>query len=194
MVRVKKGNYLAFFPSHKFLSDVARFLPEDSEEYELIKQKRSMSEDERMDFLKAFAEPREKPLLGLSVMGGVFSEGIDLKRELLIGVAVVGTGLPQVSPERQLIRDYYEARGMNGFDYAYRFPGFNKVMQAAGRLIRTPEDEGVILLLDERFRYTENLRLFPREWGNYRLISAENLQTELRRFWEEREKADPAVP
>ena len=205
MVRIRKGNYLAFFPSHRFLSDVARFLSEESGEYELIKQKRSMSEDERMDFLKAFSEPREKTLLGLSVMGGVFSEGIDLKREQLIGVAVVGTGLPQVSPERQLIRDYYEARGMNGFDYAYRFPGFNKVMQAAGRLIRTPEDEGVILLLDERFRYAENLRMFPREWDNYRFITEETLHTELGGFWEERKRlntenaagfeiSDPGMP
>lgn len=186
MVRSRKGNYLAFFPSHKFLSDVARFFSEDNEDYELIRQKRSMSEDERQAFLRAFAEPREKPLLGLSVIGGVFSEGIDLKNEQLIGVAVVGTGLPQVSPERRLISDYYEARGMNGFDFAYRFPGFNKVMQAAGRLIRTPEDEGVILLLDERFRYAENLRMFPREWDNYRMISADSLSAELERFWEER--------
>ena len=186
MVRSRKGNYLVFFPSHRFLADVSRFLPENSDDYELIRQSRSMSEDERMAFLQAFSVQREKPLLGLSVMGGVFSEGIDLKHEQLIGVAVVGTGLPQVSVERQLIRDYYEARGMNGFDYAYRFPGFNKVMQAAGRLIRTPEDEGVILLLDERFRYAENLRMFPREWDNYRFISEATLDTELQCFWKER--------
>ena len=186
MVRARKGNYLAFFPSHQFLSEVARFLSEDGEEYELIKQKRSMSEDERREFLRAFSAERDKPLLGLSVTGGVFSEGIDLKNEQLIGVAVVGTGLPQVSPERELIRGYYEAKGENGFDFAYRFPGFNKVMQAAGRLIRTTEDEGVVLLLDERFRYSENLRMFPREWDNYRVVSRETLDEELKRFWEER--------
>ena len=193
MVRAKKGNYLAFFPSHFYLSEVSRFLTGDGLKYELIRQKKSMTEDERQAFLHSFSEAHALPLLGLSVTGGVFSEGIDLKNEQLIGVAVVGTGLPQVCTERELIRAYYEGRGMDGFDFAYRFPGFNKVMQAAGRLIRTTQDEGVILLLDERFRYSQNLRLFPREWTDYRIVSEGDVREALSDFWKRRGK-DGSAP
>ena len=157
-----------------------------AEEIDVIAQKRDMTEEKRQAFLEEFRAERERTLLGLSVMGGVFSEGIDLKEEQLIGVAVVGTGLPMVSTERELIRAYYEQRGENGFDYAYRFPGFNKVMQAAGRLIRTDEDEGVIALLDERFVYSENRRLFPREWADHKITGAAGFETEVRAFWERR--------
>ena len=194
--RSRRGNYLAFFPSHQFLQDVAgelrAMLSEQAEEglpvVELISQKRVMSEQDRADFLAEFSDTlRPRSLLGLSVMGGVFSEGIDLVHEQLIGVAVIGTGLPQVCVERDLIRNYYDEHGENGFDYAYRFPGFNKVMQAAGRLIRTVQDEGIILLLDERFRYRENLALFPREWADFRYTDSSSAGREIRTFWEERE-------
>ncbi len=185
MARAKKGNYLAFFPSHAFLAEVEKQLA-GAEEIDVIAQKRDMTEEKRQAFLEEFRAERERTLLGLSVMGGVFSEGIDLKEEQLIGVAVVGTGLPMVSTERELIRAYYEQRGENGFDYAYRFPGFNKVMQAAGRLIRTDEDEGVIALLDERFVYSENRRLFPREWADHKITGAAGFETEVRAFWERR--------
>ena len=194
--RSRRGNYLAFFPSHQFLQDVAgelrAMLSEQAEEglpvVELISQKRVMSEQDRADFLAEFSDTlRPRSLLGLSVMGGMFSEGIDLVHEQLIGVAVIGTGLPQVCVERDLIRSYYDEHGENGFDYAYRFPGFNKVMQAAGRLIRTVQDEGIILLLDERFRYRENLALFPREWADFRYTDSSSAGREIRTFWEERE-------
>ena len=203
----KKGNYLVFFPSHKFLEEVREVLEEmllsEKEEadrtgkspapsFTLLLQKRSMSEEERNEFLRAFENPHTGPgdasLLGLCVMGGVFSEGIDLKNEALIGVAVVGTGLPMVCTERELIRTYYEENGENGFDFAYRFPGFNKVMQAAGRLIRTPEDSGVILLLDERFCYRENIRLFPKEWMNYEETDLKEVSARVEDFWEKEEK------
>ncbi len=204
MASVKKGNYLAFFPSHAFLKNAAEALqeliteredslssengPEAKPRVELILQKRAMTEKDRADFLAEFSDTgRTGSLLGLSVMGGVFSEGIDLVREQLIGVAVVGTGLPQVCTERELIKEYYDSQGKNGFDYAYRFPGFNKVMQAAGRLIRTADDEGVILLLDERFRYRENRALFPREWADCTALGFSEAEREIRRFWAERE-------
>ena len=116
-------------------------------------------------------------------MGGVFSEGIDLVGEKLIGVAVVGTGLPQITREGELIREYFDARGLAGFDYAYRFPGFNKVMQAAGRLIRTTEDYGVILLMDERFLYNQNRMLFPKEWRDARVTSQATVGDDVRDFW-----------
>ncbi len=193
MCTARKGNYLAFFPSHQFLSMVAgtmnELLSEDgSPSVEVISQKRVMSDSERAEFLSEFSDTgRRHPLLGLSVMGGIFSEGIDLTHEQLIGVAVVGTGLPQISPQQEMIRNYYDAHGENGFDYAYRFPGFNKVMQAAGRLIRTAEDEGVILLLDERFRYRDNLALFPREWADYRVTDLSGVREEILDFWASRE-------
>ena len=191
--RTRRGNYLAFFPSHRFLQDVGEQLTEllsenAQDDVELLLQKRVMSEQDREDFLLEFADTgRRRSLLGLCVMGGVFSEGIDLVHEQLIGVAIVGTGLPQVCVERELIRQYYEAQELNGFDYAYRFPGFNKVMQAAGRLIRTAEDEGVILLLDERFRYRENLQIFPREWADYTTTEISSADQKIRGFWESRE-------
>jgi len=202
----KKGNYLVFLPSHKFLEEVRTVLDEElckrEEEaketgdvycppFEILSQKRVMTEEDRAAFLSEFDDPHtgeeQSSLVGLSVMGGVFSEGIDLKNEALIGVAVVGTGLPQVCVERELIRSYYEENGENGFDFAYRFPGFNKVMQSAGRLIRTVDDEGVVLLLDERFRYRENLRLFPKEWAEYFVTDHEQIAGQIRNFWEERE-------
>lgn len=201
----KKGNYLIFLPSHKFLEEVREVLDEmllkKEEEadrkgevylppYEILSQRRVMTEEDRRDFLAAFDDPHKRDdqssLIGLCVMGGVFSEGIDLKNEALIGVAAVGTGLPQVCTERELIRSYYEMNGENGFDFAYRFPGFNKVMQSAGRLIRTVDDEGVILLLDERFRYRENLRLFPKEWAEYEVTDIGGIEERIRTFWAER--------
>ncbi|MBQ9910287.1 MAG: ATP-dependent DNA helicase [Lachnospiraceae bacterium] len=182
MVRAEKGNYLAFFPSYKYLSDVMPFLSEEPG-LTLVSQTRTMDEADRDSFLKLFGQERKDSLLGLCVMGGVFSEGIDLKNEALIGVAVVGTGLPQLCAERELIRHFFDARGENGFDFAYRFPGFNKVMQAAGRLIRTADDCGVVLLMDERFAYRETLSLFPKEWSNYRVVDRERADEVLRLFW-----------
>ncbi|MBP5294169.1 MAG: ATP-dependent DNA helicase, partial [Lachnospiraceae bacterium] len=190
MVSQTTGNYMAFFPSHKFLQEVLERLAPESEgnrasrpDFDLIWQKRVMKEEERQDFLRAFEAPGERSLLGLSVMGGVFSEGIDLAGEKLIGVAVVGTGLPQITREGELIKNFFEDRGLNGFDYAYRFPGFNKVMQAAGRLIRTVDDYGVILLMDERFLYNQNRMLFPKEWRDARVTSLTEVGSEIRDFW-----------
>ena len=138
------------------------------------------------EFLEMFREERrDHSLLGLCVLGGVFSEGIDLTGEQLIGVAVIGNGLPMVCPERDLLREYYDGQGLNGFDYAYRFPGLNKVLQSAGRLIRTEEDEGVIALLEERFLGREYEGLYPKEWeeGSH-VIRLSELRKALSDFWE----------
>ncbi|MBR3437386.1 MAG: ATP-dependent DNA helicase [Lachnospiraceae bacterium] len=185
MVSQTTGNYMAFFPSHHFLSEVLTVLGPEAERrgFDLISQKRVMREEERKAFLEAFQTPGKRSLLGLSVMGGVFSEGIDLTGEKLIGVAVVGTGLPQITREGEMIKDYFDARELQGFDYAYRFPGFNKVMQAAGRLIRTASDYGVILLLDERFLYAQNRQLFPKEWRDARVITLAEAGEAVRDFW-----------
>ena len=117
-------------------------------------------------------------------MGGIFSEGIDLTEERLIGTWIVGTGLPQVCLERELLKQFFDEKGMNGFDYAYLYPGMNKVLQAAGRVIRTPQDKGVVLLIDDRFTAPDTRRLLPPHWSHLRAVnSVQQLETELTAFW-----------
>lgn len=186
IVSAKNGNYMVFFPSYRFLEQVyEEFFPMMGEQTDCIVQTTGMKEEEREEFLGEFEKEREHSLVGFCVMGGIFGEGIDLKEELLIGAIVVGTGLPQVGQEREILKQYFEAHGGEGFDYAYRYPGMNKVLQAAGRVIRTKEDKGVIALLDERFLQREYRRLFPREWEEYTVCSHENIGNVLENFWRE---------
>lgn len=117
-------------------------------------------------------------------MGGIFSEGIDLKNDLLIGAIIVGTGLPMVCNERELLKDAFDDEAANGFDYAYRYPGMNKVLQAAGRVIRTAEDVGIVALLDERFNTRANVRLFPREWDNIKQVNNRTIAQAVKDFWD----------
>ena len=124
--------------------------------------------------------------MGFCVLGGVFSEGIDLTEESLIGAVIVGTGLPMVCTEREILREYFDASGMDGFDYAYRFPGMNKVLQAAGRVIRTENDTGIAVLMDERFEDSRYRALFPKEWVNTGVISRTDLEG-IEVFWKSRE-------
>lgn len=142
-----------------------------------------MNEKEKEEFLEEFARS-EGTLVGFCVMGGIFSEGIDLMGEKLIGAIIVGTGLPQIGIQREILRQYYDRKGTDGFDYAYRYPGMNKVLQSAGRVIRTQEDIGAILLLDERFRDREYSRLFPAEWSDRRNCTLRTVESELKQFWE----------
>ncbi len=185
-VKAKKGNYIAFFPSYRMMTDVKEEFDRIRDlSVETIVQSPSMREDEREQFLQEFAKEREGALVGFCVMGGIFGEGIDLTGERLIGVIVVGTGIPQVGKEREQLREFFEEQKGRGFDYAYRYPGMNKVQQAAGRVIRTAEDRGVILLLDERFLQSDNRRTFPREWNDYRTVTVDTVLRELRSFWME---------
>ena len=118
-------------------------------------------------------------------MGSIFGEGIDLKRDRLIGAILVGTGLPQVCREREILKKYYDDRNQDGFAYAYRYPGMNKVLQSAGRVIRTDEDRGIILLLDERFAGKEYLQMFPREWAGYDFCTLASVRDKTAEFWEQ---------
>ena len=212
VARAHRGNYLVFFPSHSFLREVYDIFREyfANEDVEIKVQEPSMSERDREEFLDHFRKnvpeqmiseeefcriihmeiemEEQKSLVGFCVMGGIFSEGIDLKKDSLIGALVVGTGLPQVCHERELLKDYFTDLGMNGFDYAYCYPGMNKVLQSAGRVIRTAEDRGVVLLLDERFAEGRYRRLFPREWKNIRYVTAGEIDDEIRNFWDTEEK------
>ena len=182
-VSCRKGNYFVFFPSYKLMKDVFEVYSEIDDTTEAIMQKAGMKEKEREEFLERFAEDNHTSLVAFGVMGGIFGEGIDLKHEQLIGVIVVGTGLPQVSNEREILKNYYDKHSENGFDYAFRYPGMNKVLQAAGRVIRTVEDKGIILLLDERFLQKEYDLLYPREWSHRQICGIEQVQDKISKFW-----------
>ena len=183
----KHGNYIAFFPSYRFMEDVHEeflvIVSQGSVEVDDVIQSQYMSEEAREIFLENFEEDREHSLMGFCVMGGIFSEGIDLTGEQLIGAVIVGTGLPQVCRERKLLKQYFDEHGFHGFDYAYLYPGMNKVLQSAGRVIRTQEDRGVVLLLDDRFLDMRYREVFPREWGNYKLCRQENAADFMKEFW-----------
>lgn len=181
--RCKKGNYIAFFPSYKFMQEVYEQFVRSEEGIDVILQSQNMGEHEREDFLKEFERDRENSLVGFCVMGGVFSEGIDLTADRLIGAIIVGTGLPQVCNDREILKGYFDSRGMRGFDYAYLYPGINKVLQSAGRVIRTETDRGVILLLDERFSQRQYRDSFPREWESCQVCSAATLEDHIDSFW-----------
>ena len=181
----RQGNYMVFFPSYKMLEEVYAVYEEEFSVnwVKCICQNSSMKEQEREEFLREFEQDQES-LVAFCIMGGIFSEGIDLLGEKLIGAILVGTGLPQLGNEREILRSFYSENGENGFDYAYRYPGMNKVLQAAGRVIRTREDYGVILLLDERFRQREYSNLFPVEWNDRKTCTLSNVEAQLQKFWE----------
>ena len=185
-VKNRKGNYLVFVPSYEMLESVyGAFITSETAKNCVCKlQSIHMTETEREEFLEEFEKDQEKSLLGFCVMGGIFSEGIDLTEEKLIGAIIVGTGLPRVCTEREILKQYFDGRGLGGFDYAYLYPGMNKVLQSAGRVIRTAADKGCVLLLDERFTKNEYKRLFPREWKQPVSGKIFDLQNVLQNFWE----------
>lgn len=208
IVREKEGNYIVFAPSYSFMYDVYSSYMEnfyDRDTQEVLCQTTQMREKDKEEFLNRFVgskdcdlqtltelinadiEVEEKSLIGFCVLGGVFSEGIDLKSDALIGVIIIGTGLPQMGGELDLLKDYFNQNGVNGFDYAYRFPGMNKVQQAAGRLIRTESDVGVIALLDDRYSHASNKRLLPREWSDMTGVSIDNISKMVSNFWKNNE-------
>ncbi len=148
-------------------------------------QRSNMNEAEREEFLQSFEREDNGTLVAFCVMGGIFGEGIDLKNDRLIGAIIVGTGLPQISNEREILKQFYDKQGLSGFDYAFRYPGINKVLQAAGRVIRTQEDRGIIVLLDERFLQSDYDALYPREWKERIVGDVSQLEKEILHFWEE---------
>ena len=181
-VTVKTGNYLVFAPSYQVMEQVADRCVA-YEDMECIRQESGMTEEEREAFLKEFEKERNHSLVGFCVMGGIFSEGIDLTEDRLIGALIIGTGLPQVCREREIVKEYFDKKGMDGFAYAYQYPGMNKVLQAAGRVIRTEADRGMILLMDDRFATISYQRLFPREWEQHAYCQVDSLAGQLQEFW-----------
>lgn len=200
-VSAKLGNYFVFFPSYQMMEQTTKLVEKmlswqqgtagedgsmefpEAAPVHLYVQKSGMTEKEKEQFLAAFAEQPQKRTVGFCVMGGIFGEGIDLKNDRLIGTVVVGTGLPMVCDEKELFRFYFDEKNGKGFDYAYLYPGMNKVMQSAGRVIRTTEDTGAILLLDERFLNHSYQNLFPREWFPFEAVTATSMKQALSNFW-----------
>ena len=183
----RPGNYMVFFPSYQYMGEIEEILEEEPLEADLLVQGQGMGEAEKTEFLEEFEKERSHSLAAFCVMGGIFSEGIDLKEERLIGVIVVGTGLPMVCVEQEVLKGYFDETEEKGFDFSYQYPGMNKVLQAAGRVIRTPGDRGVILLLDDRFLRRDHLELFPREWERFQVVNRGNAARCLEDFWNGRE-------
>ena len=183
----RPGNYMVFFPSYQYMGEIEEILEEEPLKADLLVQGQGMGEAEKTEFLEEFEKERSHSLAAFCVMGGVFSEGIDLKEERLIGVIVVGTGLPMVCVEQEVLKGYFDETEEKCFDFSYQYPGMNKVLQAAGRVIRTPGDRGVILLLDDRFLRRDHLELFPREWEHFQVVNRGNAARCLEDFWNGRE-------
>lgn len=181
----KPGNYLLFFPSYRYMEMVQEAFSAAHPRIRTIAQSPGMTEFEREAFVEHFAADPEEPLIGFAVMGGIFGEGIDLIGDRLAGAVIVGVGLPGISPERNLIRDYFAGRNGRGFEYAYLFPGINKVFQAAGRVIRSETDRGGVLLIDDRFGTARYRTLFPPEWRPIPVRDAKGVKEVVEKFWGE---------
>ncbi|GIM28292.1 ATP-dependent helicase [Clostridium polyendosporum] len=180
----KKGNYMIFFPSYAYMMKIYELFKYTYPNLNIIFQKGEMKEEERENFLNCFKENPVNTLIGFCVMGGIFSEGIDLTNDRLIGAVIIGVGLPQICFEREIIKQYFDEFKAAGYDYAYTFPGMNKVLQAAGRVIRTEEDRGAVLLIDDRFLTSKYISLMPEGWKNFSMVNTkENINQVLKYFW-----------
>lgn len=183
IIKHKKGNYLAFFPSYQYMNSVIDLFQKSNPHLNIIVQSSQMTESQREEFLECFKPDPCETVVGFCVLGGLFSEGIDLKSDRLIGAIIVGVGLPQICVERDIIRDYFQSKNGLGYEYAYQYPGMNKVMQAAGRVIRSEEDRGVIVLIDERYTYGTYQNLFPAEWFPHQRVLSHTLDAYVDKFW-----------
>ncbi|MBY9006919.1 MAG: hypothetical protein KGD63_09180, partial [Candidatus Lokiarchaeota archaeon] len=178
-VNVKKGNYLAFFPSFAYLKAVQHEIETCSLSVELIVQKRQMSESKRKKYLKKLQTPNKKYLL-LAVQGGIFSEGVDYIGDMAIGAFIIGPGLPAFSMEQELLRKYFEFKWKKGFEYAYRNPGMMKVIQAAGRIFRTSTDRGFVMLIGHRFSTPYYKSVLPTDW---KIEQPQDVIKRIQAFW-----------
>lgn len=183
LVNAKKGNYLVFFPSYVYMKMVLPLYKQFFPHHTMLVQTQGMSEEERLQFLECFSVENSSTLVGFVVMGGIFGEGIDLMGDRLSGAVVVGVGLPGISLERELIRVHFEEKQMPGFHYSYLYPGMNRVFQAAGRVIRSEEDRGAILLVDTRYSLPQYNSLFPSEWQVRFVQNEKQMNHILDKFW-----------
>ncbi len=187
-VSAKRGNYIVYFPSYSYLSEVTRVFTERFPTVSVNIQRPSMTREEREDFISYFKEDEGRLRIGFSVLGGSFSEGVDLPGSRLIGSIIVGVGLPGLSAERNIIRDYFENTAECGYDFAYTYPGMNSVLQAAGRVIRREGDRGVVVLIDDRYESEKYKAMFPSHWGGMKYCpDVPSLSAILSDFWSEKE-------
>jgi len=188
LIESKKGNYILFFPSYQYLNMVFEELDFDSNQVDVLKQERNMSLIERNSTLTMFKTSSDKSQVGLFVMGGVFGESIDLIGDMLSGVVIVGVGLPQLSPFNNLLKSHFDIEFNQGFDFAYTYPGLNKVIQAVGRVIRSETDRGIAILIDDRFTSRKYYSLYPREWSHLEVINdSKHLKKLFKSFWKKGE-------
>ncbi|CAI3362894.1 ATP-dependent DNA helicase [Enterococcus cecorum] len=181
---IKAGNYFCFFPSFSYMEEVYQRYIQLYPEAEVLIQSRELKDVEKEAFLANFQAQNEQVVLGFFVLGGVFSEGIDLKKNRLIGSIIVSVGLPQISKEQEELKRYFDEKNQQGFYYIYQLPGFNKMMQAAGRVIRTEEDRGVILLIDQRFSRKDYMQLYPSHWSKGVVVhDLFSMLNQLKQFW-----------
>lgn len=186
VINAKKGNYLVFLPSYSYLNEVYNTFKYNygENEFNFVVQRSGMTNEESSKFLDEFNENNTKTTIGFAVMGGVFSEGVDLQGDRLIGAIIISVGLPQVCAEVELIKDYFDKKSSNGFEYAYMYPGMNKVLQSAGRVIRKEEDRGVILLIDDRFTHRKYKEIMPSHYKDFKIVSSKSqLQLYINNFW-----------
>ena len=184
MIAGKSGNYIVYFPSYSYLTEVMAVFTEKYPKIPVTAQQRSMSEKAKKDFLDSFDAKKDGTLVGFCVMGGSFSEGIDLRGERLIGAMIVGVGLPTISTELNIIKEYFDKTRENGYAYTYTYPGMNKVLQAAGRVIRSEDEYGVVLLVDDRFASPEYKMITPEYWSHMKfLTNAKDLLDTVTKFW-----------
>lgn len=182
-VSAKAGNYIVYFPSYDYMEKVLERFSKKYPQVETVVQTRGMTAAQKDSFLDAFHDDK-KLRIGFCVLGGSFSEGIDLPGRLLIGTVIVGTGIPGLSNERNILRDYYETTRERGYDYAYTYPGMNRVLQAAGRVIRREDDRGVIVLIDDRWEEERYRMLFPDHWSHLQYAGdARELAEIVAAFW-----------
>lgn len=179
-VSVSSGNYIVFFPSYIYLELFLYNI--DASKYNLVIQRRDMTDADKFNMFEIFKDT-SKPHLGLFVLGGSFSEGMDFIGDILKGVIIVGVGIPQVNLVNNLLKDYFEDEFNMGYDYAYTYPGFNKVIQAVGRVIRSESDRGIALLIDERYQYNKYRQLMPKHWKN--ITNKANIKKEIKDFFGE---------
>jgi DNA excision repair protein ERCC-2 len=183
LIDQKKGNYLLYFPSYAYMLKVYHAFTADNPHMETILQTAGMTEPQREAFLERFSQDNLQSLVGFAVMGGIFGEGIDLVGDRLLGVVVVGVGLPAICLERELIKEYFNNALGAGFEYAYTYPGINRVLQAAGRVIRTEKDRGVVLLIDQRYARFQYKSLLREEWDPVWAHDTRQLTDALQKFW-----------
>lgn len=203
LTQSKQGKYMIFFPSYSYMREVydiyiqkyacnvidlhdvedGSYIYHLSEGENVLIQDNNMTEADKENFLSVFMDNTSGNVTGFCVLGGIFSEGIDLRDKSLIGACIVGTGIPMICRQRNILRNYFDSIGKNGYQYAYVFPGMNKVLQAAGRVIRTADDKGIILLLDDRFMTQEYQMQYPREWDKVYPVDINNTGKCIEDFW-----------